>query len=51
MSFLINIFGNRKSTSKKGRNPSHSENPKIMEILELKDFIDFLLSKDSYLAK
>lgn len=51
MSFLINIFGNRKSTSKKGHNPSHSKNPKIMEILELKDFIDFLLSKDSYLAK
>lgn len=51
MFFLINIFGNRKLTSKKGHNPSHSENPKITEILELKDFIDFLLSKDSYLAK
>lgn len=51
MSFFINIFGNRKSASKKNNSSSHSENPKITEILELKDFIDFLLSKDSYLAK
>ena len=51
MSLLNRIFGNSSDSAKKNKNSSHSDNPKINEILSFNNFIDDLLSKDSYIAK
>lgn len=48
MSFLNRIFGNN---TKDVKNNSQPDNPNLAQILALKEFIDYLLSKDSYIAK
>ena len=52
MSFLSRIFGIKRTIpQKKAEASSHAQNPKISEIFELNDFINKLLSSDSYIAK
>lgn len=48
MSIINRIFG---SNTESKKNTSQPDNPKLRQILSLKDSIDYLLSKDSYIAK
>ena len=51
MAFFNRIFGSRTSSSDKNSQITHSDNPKVKEILQLQSIIDSLLSKNSYIAK
>ena len=47
MAFFNRIFGSRIASSQ----ITHSDNPKVKEILQLQSIIDSLVSKNSYIAK
>lgn len=52
MSFLSRIFGIKRTVpQKKAEVPTHAQNPRISEIYEINNFINKLLSSDSYIAK
>ncbi len=51
MAFFNRIFGSKTASSDKKSQITHSDNPKVKEILQLQSIIDSLLSKNSYIAK
>ena len=51
MAFFNRIFGSKTASSDKNSQITHSDNPKVKEILQLQSIIDSLLSKNSYIAK
>lgn len=51
MAFFNRIFGSKTAFSDKNSQITHSDNPKVKEILQLQSIIDSLLSKNSYIAK
>ena len=52
MSFFSRLFRNKHSAPSKNESPfEQTRNPKITKILDLNDFVQQLLSSDSYIAK